>query len=212
MASTQEVNTDQTRILLILWDLAAQNQAVKKSEITKRLGKNKKVSDCKPIFDKLESVGAIAIDKNLITLHDQGVKMLGEGLQNPDFIFTGSLTGTKNANAILKWLRSQPQISVKTEIKPEAIANYDQFKQVVLEVHERLNSDYNLKNLVPIYRMRREIGDRTSRREFNEWLLQMQADDIFQLQGGSVEDSASDKIEDSITTEMSGLRCYAKLK
>ena len=37
----------------------------------------------------------------------------------------------------------------------------------------------------------------------------MQAEDIFQLEGGSVEDSAPDKIEDSITTELDGLRCYA---
>jgi hypothetical protein len=38
----------------------------------------------------------------------------------------------------------------------------------------------------------------------------MQADDILQLQGGTVEDNARDKIEDSISTELNGLRCYAK--
>jgi hypothetical protein len=211
MASTENINTDKTRILLILWDLDAQNQGVKKGELSKKLvNTKKKTAYYKPIFEQLESVGAIAINKNLITLSDQGVKMLGEGLQNPDFMFTGSLTGTKNANAVLKWLRSQPQILVKTEIKPEAIANYDQFKQVVLEVHERLNSDHNLKNIVPIYRMRREIGDRTSRREFNEWLLEMQADDIFQLIAGEMANITPDKREDSINIEGVGFRYYAK--
>lgn len=63
---------------------------------------------------------------------------------------------------------------------------------------------------MPIYRIRREIGKRVSRAEFNEWLLEMQANEVFQLQGGSIEDSASDKIEDSITTELDGLRYYAK--
>jgi hypothetical protein len=77
-------------------------------------------------------------------------------------------------------------------------------------VYDRLNRDYNLDDLVPIYRMRRAIGERVGRSEFNEWLLEMQANDIFQLQGGSVEDSAADKIQDSITTEVGGLRCYAQ--
>ena len=91
------------------------------------------------------------------------------------------------------------------------IASYDEFKKIALQIYEQLNSDYNLDNLVPIYRIRRKIGDRTSRKQFNEWLLEMQAEDIFQLQGGSVEDSAQDKIEDSITTPINGLRCYARL-
>jgi hypothetical protein len=101
------------------------------------------------------------------------------------------------------------------QAKPTAtaavIATYEEFKPVVLKVYDQLNRDYNLDALVPIYRIRREIGDRVSRSQFNEWLLEMQANDIFQLQGGSVEDSAPDKIEDSITTELDGLRCYARL-
>jgi predicted nucleic acid-binding Zn ribbon protein len=63
---------------------------------------------------------------------------------------------------------------------------------------------------VPIYRIRREIGDRVSRSQFTEWLMEMQANDILQLQGGSVEDSAPDKIEDSIRNELGKLRCYAR--
>jgi hypothetical protein len=58
--------------------------------------------------------------------------------------------------------------------------------------------------------MRRAIGERVGRSNFNEWLLEMQAQDILQLIGGSVEDSAPDKIEDSITTKVNGLRCYVK--
>jgi hypothetical protein len=41
-------------------------------------------------------------------------------------------------------------------------------------------------------------------------MLEMQANDVFQLMEGSVEDSAPDKIEDSISIELVGLRCYAK--
>ena len=38
----------------------------------------------------------------------------------------------------------------------------------------------------------------------------MQADGILQLLEGTVEDSAPDKLEDSVMTKVSGLRCYAK--
>ncbi|MCJ8282110.1 MAG: hypothetical protein MJK14_20285, partial [Rivularia sp. ALOHA_DT_140] len=136
------------------------------------------------------------------------------------------IVGTWAANALLKWIHEMncgltntsnnnsatvsENIVSKTNSKSN-IASYDEFKQVALQVYEQLNSDYNLDNLVPIYRIRRKIGDRTSRKQFNEWLLEMQAEDILQLQGGSVEDSAPDKIEDSITTPINGLRCYAKL-
>jgi hypothetical protein len=94
--------------------------------------------------------------------------------------------------------------------KEKAIASYDEFKPVALDVYDQLNRDYNLDSLVPIYRIRREIGDRVSRSHFNQWLMEMQANDILQLQGGSLPDSDPSKIEDSITTELSGLRCYAK--
>jgi len=69
----------------------------------------------------------------------------------------------------------------------------------------------NCRDLVPIYRIRRTIGARVSRRQFNDYLLEMQGDDIFQLKEGSVEDSALDKIEDSVSTELDGLRCFASL-
>jgi hypothetical protein len=77
-------------------------------------------------------------------------------------------------------------------------------------VYDQLNKDYNYDNLVPIYRIRRTIGDQVTRSQFSEWMLEMQANDIFQLMEGSVEDSAPDKIEDSISIELVGLRCYAK--
>jgi predicted nucleic acid-binding Zn ribbon protein len=81
---------------------------------------------------------------------------------------------------------------------------------VALEVYDQLNRDYNYDKLVPIYKMRRTIGDRVTRSQFSEWMLEMQANDILQLQGGGIEDDALDKLEDSIMTDLSGLRCFAK--
>lgn len=148
----------------------------------------------------------------------KGLEVLSEALKNQDSKFDGTIVGTWVANALLKWIAqiNSPVSSTvvsrngaKSHGVKSAIASYDEFKPVALTTYDQLNRDYNLNDLVPIYRIRREIGDRVSHSDFSEWLLEMQADDILQLQGGSVEDSAPDKIEDSVTTELDGLRCYA---
>lgn len=205
-----------TRLLLALWDLGGAKQEVKKGDLTKRiLHKGKKVADYQDIFEELEKLGAIAISKKGYSLvSPNGLEVLGEGLKSGDFRFEGTIVGTWAANALLNWISDQDEARVSTFAPvngaKSAIASYDEFKEVTLKVYDQLNRDYNLNDLVPIYRIRREVGNYVSRSEFNEWLLDMQGDDILQLQGGSVEDSAPDKIEDSVTTELDGLRCYAK--
>ncbi|MFM6455038.1 MAG: hypothetical protein ACKPH7_24910, partial [Planktothrix sp.] len=70
--------------------------------------------------------------------------------------------------------------------------------------------DYNLNDLVPIYRIRRTIGDQVSRSQFNEWMLEMQANDILQLLGGEVLNPTSDQLEDSILPPVGKLRFFVK--
>jgi hypothetical protein len=204
-----------TRLLLALWDLGGTQQEVKKGQLTKRIvSKSQKVADYQGLFEELQNQGAIAISKKGYSLTSgKGLEVLGEGLRSGDFKFEGTIVGTWAANALVKWI-SQIDVAVAgadvlVNGKNGAIASYDEFKSVALEVYDKLNYEYNFNNLVPIYRIRRGIGDRVSRTEFNDWLLETQADDILQLQGGSVEDSAPDKIEDSVATELDGLRCYA---
>nr|WP_322710044.1 hypothetical protein [Nostoc sp. ChiSLP03a]MDZ8211183.1 hypothetical protein [Nostoc sp. ChiSLP03a] len=212
-----------TRLLLALWDLGGTQQEVKKGQLTKRIvAKSQKVADYQGIFEELQKQGAIAISKKGYSLTSgKGLEVLGEGLKSGDFKFEETTVSTWVANALVKWI-SQIDVAVVGADVPvngvkgtlvklsERIASYDEFKSVALEVYDKLNQNYNLDNLVPIYRIRREIGDRVSREHFNTWLLEIQEKDILQLQGGSIEDSAPDKIEDSITTKVSGLRCYAK--
>lgn len=203
-----------TRLLLALWDLGGTQQEVKKGQLTKRIvSKSQKVADYQGSFEELQNQGAIAISKKGYSLTSpKGLEVLGEGLRSGEFKFEGTIVGTWAANALVKWI-SQIDVAVVSADVPvngkSAIASYDDFKSVALEVYDKLNYEYNFNNLVPIYRIRRGIGDRVSRTEFNDWLLETQADDILQLQGGSVEDSAPDKIEDSVATELDGLRCYA---
>jgi hypothetical protein len=212
-----------TRVLLTLWDLGGNEKQVKRSELNKGIVRtNEKATGYQAVYEQLEKDGAVTLaTKNRVvnvTLTEKGLQMLSEGLNNDDFAFDGNQVGTKVANALLKWIRQMggavagTEEGVKTSVNgaQSAIESYDEFKQVVLDVYDKLNKNYNLDNLVPIYRIRREVGDRTSRESFNEWLLEMQAKDILQLQGGSLPDNDPAKLEDSITTEVSGLRCYAK--
>ncbi|MBD0387595.1 MAG: hypothetical protein ICV54_13995 [Nostoc sp. C3-bin3] len=211
-------NTAQTRtrLLLALWNLGGTQQEVNKRQLHDRIvSKSQKVADYQGIFEELQNQGAIAISKKGYSLTStKGLEVLGEGLRSSDFKFEGTIVGTWAANALVKWI-SQIDVAVAGADVPvngkSAIVSYDEFKSVALEVYDKLNQNYNLDDLVPIYRIRREIGDRVSRAEFSDWLLEMQEKDILQLQGGSLPDNDPAKLEDSVTTEVSGLRCYAKL-
>lgn len=209
------------RVLLNLWDLGGGQIPVKKGDLTKRIVRTNETSQrYLEVLAQLQESGAIEYSLvNRVTrveLSAKGKEVLAQGLKSRDslFEFDGSQIGTRLGNALLKWIRAQDgaaSVAVETGKKDAgAIASYEEFKAVALKVYDSLNRDYNLDDLVPIYRMRRAIGERVGRSQFNEWLLEMQANDIFQLQGGSVEDSAADKIQDSITTEVGGLRCYAQ--
>ena len=158
---------------------------------------------------------------------------LGEG-ENGPFEFPGSIIGTKVANALLKWIRDRARLSTvaastETTATPETtkpaatsksqaksaksageIASYQQFTKVVLQVYDQLNRDYNYDHLVPIYHLRREIGDRVSRSQFTDWLIEMQANDILQLMTGDMPNMTPDKREDSVIIPDVGLRHYAK--
>ncbi|MEG4456604.1 hypothetical protein [Microcoleus sp. N9_A1] len=209
------------RVLLNLWDLSGGKMKVKKGDLTKRIVRTNETSQrYLGVLGELQATGAIEYSLvnrvTLVELTAKGKEVLAEGLKSKDslFEFDGSQIGTRLGNSLLKWIRHQDGAASVAVEKGKGdvgtIASYEDFKAVALDVYDSLNRDYNLDDLVPIYRMRRAIGERIGRSEFNEWLLEMQANDIFQLIGGSVEDSAPDKIEDSITTKVNGLRCYVK--
>jgi hypothetical protein len=210
-----------TRLLLALWDMGEPGSEIKKGDLTRRVVRTgEKAADYQPILGDLAQKGAIAIAKvkgaTLISLSDRGRQVLAAGLKNTEFAYGGNQVGSRVANALLKWIRQvgdfAPELDSKTSaVVIKAIASYDQFKRVALATYDRLNSDYNYDHLVPIYRIRREIGDRVTRAQFNDWMLEMQANDVFQLQGGALEDGATDKLQDSIMDEITGMRCYAKL-
>ncbi|PSB40316.1 hypothetical protein C7B67_28540 [filamentous cyanobacterium Phorm 6] len=209
------------RVLLNLWDLGGGKMQVKKGELTKRIVRTNETSvKYRDVLGELQEAGAIVYSLSnrvtLVELSAKGKEVLADGLKSRDslFEFDGSQIGTRLGNALLKWIRHQDgAASVGVEAgkgDAGAIASYEDFKAVALDVYDSLNRDYNLDDLVPIYRMRRAIGERVGRSEFNEWLLEMQATDIFQLIGGEMKDITPDKAEDSIKTELGAIRYYAK--
>jgi hypothetical protein len=206
-----------TLILLALWDIGAAQQEVNRGSLTKRIvPKGGKIGDFKEIFEQLEAENLMQVSPKKMFLPAKGMEYLNASLNDPNFLFKNQI-GAQTGNSLLKWIREMGTLNsgvssavVSTQSAAGAIPSYDEFKGVALEVYDNLNRDYNLDNLVPIYRIRREIGERVSRSQFNEWMLEMQANDIFQLMGGEMPDMTPDKAEDSITTSLSGLRYYAK--
>ncbi|MEG3975495.1 hypothetical protein QT970_12860 [Microcoleus sp. herbarium8] len=209
------------RVLLNLWDLGGGKMQVKKGELTKRIVRTNETSQrYLGVLGELQEAGAIEYSLvnrvTLVELSAKGKEVLADGLKSADslFEFDGSQIGTRLGNALLKWIRHQDGAAgVAVEAgkgDAGAIASYDDFKVVALDVYDKLNRDYNLDDLVPIYRMRREIGEKVSRSQFNEWLLDLQANDIFQLMAGETQDITSDKREDSITIPGGAFRYYAK--
>lgn len=202
-----------TRLLLAVWGWGAQD--VLKGKLTGRLKrKGEKSSDYQDVFAQLQSAGAITIAAGKVTISDQGIDLLGQHLKGADLAIEGTIVGAWVAKALCRWIQ-QAEVSASAsptngKVAGGAIASYEEFKTVALEVFDRLNRDYNMGSMVPVYRIRREIGDRVSRAQFSEWLFAIQSEDLLELLEESVEDAAPDKIEDSIMTKLGKLRCYAK--
>ncbi|MBW4658144.1 MAG: hypothetical protein KME15_05685 [Drouetiella hepatica Uher 2000/2452] len=206
----------QTRALLSLWSLEKkEGKAVSAGKLSKH----------KALFQEMEAAGTIQITQNsryqYFSISEEGKGKLLQGLTSADFSFAGTVVSTRESLDALELVVGQNagitiaptangngKTAEVTAVK--AIASYEEFKTVALEVFDRLNRDYNMDNLVPIYRIRRELGDRVARGQFSDWLFTLQSDDVFELLEESVEDSAPDKIEDSVTTKFGKLRCYAK--
>jgi DNA-binding PadR family transcriptional regulator len=201
------------RTLLMLWDMGGEAASINKSKLLEKVKKGKEnAKDFQPILAALENAGAIeqVTEKRVVkvSLTDRGVQMLGTALQQPDFRYAGNI-GSKVVNALLNWIGKMGSVA-SASVAVEKIEGYEAFKQVALDVYDHLNRDFNLDDLVPIYRIRREIGDRVSRSEFNEWLLEMQENDFIQLIGGEMIEITPDIAEDSIKTDLGAVRYYIK--
>ncbi len=203
----------EVRLLLELWNF--DGVPIGQGKLNERF--SGKAADKNAAREGLMASGSIEVSgegraKGFV-LTDLGKALLGTSLANDEFKFTAGI-GQRTANVLLKWLRSTPVPSAEPVAKTagNAIESYEAFKVVALETFDRLNRDYNFDNLVPIYRIRRAIGEQVTRSQFSDWLLEMQSNDVFLLQDGTIEDGAPDKLRDSVSTPISGLRCFVVKK
>ncbi|NJN73873.1 MAG: hypothetical protein HC799_14205 [Limnothrix sp. RL_2_0] len=199
----------QTRILLQLWNLAGVETDITAGKINKVVKKsNESSKDYQKSYRNLEEIGAIAVipyrTTAKVSLTQQGLQVLRENLQDPQFEYgSRERPRVKDVNAILKWFQQY-----ESKAATAKVSSYDEFKKLLLQTFEQVDREYNCDGFVPIYQVRRSIGDQVDRSSFNEWLVEMQRSDLIFLEEGSVSDNDPSKIEDSITTPLSGLRCY----
>jgi len=215
----------QTRILLNLW--ALDDSPVAKSNFIPK-GKAYAIA-----LDQLVENGELSKTPksksvDVYAIAESGKRKLSAGLMDESFCISGSVIGSKTTNAILQWFRqnaSDPadaQSVRATNASSNGSSNgykngsvteidsYELFEKKTLATYDRLNQDYNLDNLVPIYRIRRELGDRLPRQKFNEWLLEVQSNDLVQLMASDQAQVTSDQMEDSITIPGAGTRFFMK--
>ena len=206
----------ETRILLSLWALDTSTYVSKSSFVPS--SKGKAYSDALAQLEQDESL-LFQKKKNrkVYMITTAGDQRLTKNQANEELAFTTNI-GPKVTNALLKWLRQRSEIVKSSQTNGKAnsngkaadISSAKDFSDVLLKTYDQLNQDYNLNDLVPIYRLRREIGDQVSRSEFNEWLLDVQAKDLVQLTGGEMPNITQDQREDSLSIPGGGMRFYAK--
>lgn len=210
-----------TRLILALWDIKGAEAEVKRKELTDRVLLNKeRVGDYKSVFEQLKKEGAITIaTKNRVEhvfLTDTGLHMLDAGIKSPDFEFEGKQVRTKDVVALLKWFRERETLSegalvsaIPGKTAEAAIASYEEFKPEILSLFEKLDKGYNYSGLVPIWHLRRELGERVSRDEFTNWMMQIQSEQLFYLQSGEARGATDEQKRDSITDDVRGLLFFA---
>lgn len=225
MVMAQQETALETRLLLWLWFAAQQGKTVTQAQVVSKLKRKDESAEAyRQILRALDSAGAIAIQQKQCSITPAGEAHLAKGLADATFELSGTIVGTWVANALLLWLRqtprgeaSPPQKSAtrngaaKTKAAAQAaLTSYEAFQKAALETYDSLNRSYNLDDLVPIYRIRRELGDRVTRANFDAWLLEMQSQDMVQLIGGEMPELTADKAEDSVQTRMGTTRYYVK--
>ena len=210
-----------TRLLLALWELGANEQKVAKGKLGKRVvSKGQKITDYQGILEDLQGQGAITILKKgsaiSYTLNSPiGLDVLGAGLRSDEFEFeSGKTIGTWVANALLRWFRQVDVVVNKTVVldngvKVEVIASYEEFKLEILGLFDKLDKSYSHAGLVPIWQIRKEVGNRLQRDQFNTWIMDMQAEQLLYLQSGEARGATEEQKQDSINSEIRGLLFFA---
>jgi hypothetical protein len=205
-----------TRFLLGLWSFGGVGVAVKQGDLMKvvRLGKER-VADFAPIVADLVADGSIVVESvgrsKVFRLLAVGVDRLRAGVLSPEFEFEGAVVGTRFVSPLLKFMREVVAIApIAAEVVPvEKIEDYEAFKPILLDTYRELLSRFNYNRLVPIYQIRRELGDRVDRETFNQWIIQAHKDDVLEMMDCGARNITPDEIADSVQPPFGRLWFFA---
>lgn len=184
IANRQEVSTAEL----------PEGQAITKDLLEKRFGsfqstKNAYGIKARSWDDLVNKVQNLPIPSSPLSLEDR-VQYLEEGIQ-------------VLSDVLLELIKKrEPKKEINT------ITSYEEFKEVVLETYDRLNYEYNYNNLVPIYKIRRDIGDKVTRAQFKDWMLKIRIDKILSLYVCDNRTVTEDEIQDSIYDDNLGTRYF----
>jgi hypothetical protein len=191
-------NQETLKLLIYVWSAGT----ISKGELSKRLGKKLTGNALKDLLEKLQNEQVLNISvnkqKQTISLTPTGNQTLKEHLYSPDFKFTGN-QGARLVNDLMEWFRKNAVTEAKSAPRP--ISTYEEFKQVVVDTYDKIKKQFNYIKLVPVYRIRRELGDRVDREKFNEWMLEMHYTDVMRLHGGTPDETSEEAARDSIYSE-----------
>lgn len=153
------------------------------------------------------------------SLTSQGRQRLIQNLSNEEFAFFSNL-GAKTTNGLLKVFRESISgvISVVNGYADMAqngnghsIGSYDDFSEFVIDFCQKIDAEDDLGGLVPIYRVRRELGDAVAREQFDEWLFDLQAEERLQMMSDDLSRTPQDQKDDSVRIPGDNLRFYINL-
>ena len=146
------------------------------------------------------------------SLLPQGKHQLLKNLSNDELSFF-SVLGPKTTNGLLKVFRELDHNnpgSIQNGHR-HAISSYQDFSSFVIGFCQKINIEDNLDGLIPIYRVRREVGESVDREKFDNWLFELQADNRLQMMGDDLSDTPQDQKDDSVQIPGGNLRFYIKL-
>ncbi|WP_016949787.1 DUF935 domain-containing protein [Anabaena sp. PCC 7108] len=90
------------------------------------------------------------------------------------------------------------------------IKSQKDFEQEINKSINTLNTEQGLNDLVPIYLVRRSLGDRISRKDFDKYMIEMQGKDKFTLFAGELKENGFSQREDSMQV-MGNRRNYVQI-
>jgi hypothetical protein len=228
--NVRKPETLETLLLLALWDLGGEVGPVLRTAVRGRVSKAK-AGDAGGLLQEGWVTGTKQEKRDCWQLTQAGKVALGLGLGELNF---EANVGKHTVNGLLHWIQKggiipsatvgniAPTSGLNAPLEGTAIASgsepkittiaaitsYETFTETVLEIIDRLDKSQNLNNVIPIYQVRRILGTAIDHQQFNQWLLEMQANDLINLLSGDMPELTPDIADDSLTTALGYIRYY----